>query len=55
MAQQSFAAGKEGFLGVIDAQRTLLEFQLARERARADLAGKVAAIERMIGGRLTAE
>jgi len=40
---------------VIDAQRTLLEFQLARERARADLVGKVAEVERLIGGSLTAE
>jgi outer membrane protein TolC len=55
VAQQAFSAGKEGFLGVIDAQRTLLEFQLARERARADLVGKVAEVERLIGGSLTAE
>jgi outer membrane protein, heavy metal efflux system len=55
VAQQAFSAGKGDFLGVIDAQRTLLEFQLARERARADLVGKVAEVERLIGGGLTAE
>ena len=55
VAQQAFSAGKGDFLGVIDAQRTLLEFQLARERARADLVGKVAEVERLIGGSLTAE
>ena len=55
VAQQAFAAGKGDFLGVIDAQRTLLEFQLARERARVDLVGKVAEIERMIGGSLGVE
>ena len=55
VTQRAFAAGKGDFLGVIDAQRTLLEFQLARERARADLVGKVAEIERMIGGSLAAE
>ena len=38
VTQRAFAADRSDFLAVIDAQRTLLEFQLAYERARTDQA-----------------
>ncbi|NQT91642.1 MAG: TolC family protein, partial [Lentisphaerae bacterium] len=36
VARQGFEAGKTSFIALIDAQRLLLEFQLAGQRARAD-------------------
>ena len=50
VAQQAFAAGRSDFLSLVDAQRTLLEFQLAYERARTDQALAVAEIEALVGG-----
>jgi len=50
VAQQAFAAGKGDFLDLIDAQRVLLEFQLAHERARTHRAGRLAEVEMLIGG-----
>jgi outer membrane protein TolC len=50
VAQQAYAAGQGSFLELIDAQRTLLEFRLARERAVADRAVRLAEIERLVGG-----
>ena len=47
--QQAFAAGKTDFLDVIDAERTLLEFQLSFERALANHAQRLAKIEMLIG------
>jgi len=49
VARQSFEAGKADFLDVIDAQRTLLEFDLAQERARASRAVSLAEIEMLVG------
>jgi len=47
--QQAFAAGKTDFLDVIDAERTLLEFQLSFERALATRAQRLAKLEKLIG------
>lgn len=47
--QRAFAADRSDFLAVIDAQRTLLEFQLAYERAQTDQALHWAEIEKLVG------
>jgi outer membrane protein TolC len=47
--QTAFTAGHLGFLEVIDAQRLLLEFELAYERALATHAQRLAEIERFAG------
>jgi outer membrane protein TolC len=47
--QQAFTAGKTDFLDVIDAERTLLEFQLSFERALANHAQRLAKLEMLIG------
>jgi len=52
VSQQSLEAGKAGFLDVIDAQRTLLEFGLSCERARADHEQAIAEIEMIIAQEL---
>ena len=49
ITQRAFAADRSDFLAVIDAQRTLLEFQLAYERARTDQALHWAEIEKLVG------
>ncbi len=49
----AFMTGTADFLDLIDAERTLLEFALARERAAADRANAAAAIERLAGGKAT--
>jgi outer membrane protein TolC len=49
VAQEGYEAGKEGFLDVIDAQRLLLEFQLALERSVADREQRVAELEMLVG------
>ncbi|MBT3192550.1 MAG: TolC family protein [Verrucomicrobia bacterium] len=49
VAQQGFQAGKTGFISLIDAQRILLEFQLAEHRARADRGQRLADVEMLIG------
>ncbi len=49
VTQRAFAADRSDFLAVIDAQRTLLEFQLAYERARTDQALHGAEIEKLVG------
>lgn len=46
---QEFAAGRSSYLDLIDAQRTLLEFKLAYERALTDRAQRLAEIERLTG------
>lgn len=48
-ALQSYAVGKAGFLDVLDAERTLLAFALEAERAAADLAKALAALELALG------
>ena len=55
VTQQAFAAGRSDFLAVIDAQRALLEFQLAYERARTDQALYLAEIEKLVGETLVTE
>ncbi len=47
--QQAFSAGNTDFLDLIDAERTLLEFQLSFERALANNAQRLAEIEMFIG------
>lgn len=54
VSQQAFAAGESDFLDLIDAQRVLLEFQLAQERAHTDGALHLAAIDRLSARRLPA-
>jgi outer membrane protein, heavy metal efflux system len=49
VTQQSFAAGRSAFLDLVDAQRVLLQFQLAYEKARSDGARHAAAVERLAG------
>jgi len=51
---QSFAAGQYDILEVIDAQRTLLEFQLAREKSLVERAKYLAEIDLLSGGTLSA-
>ena len=55
VTQRAFAADRSDFLAVIDAQRTLLEFQLAYERARTDQALHGAEIEKLVGEPATKE
>jgi outer membrane protein TolC len=49
VTREAFAAGRSGFLDLIDVQRTLLELQLAAARAAADLEQRRAEIEQLIG------
>lgn len=46
---QSYVAGKVTFLDVVDAVRTILEFQLGYERAVADRAQRLAELEMLVG------
>jgi outer membrane protein TolC len=48
-SQRAFSAGQADFFDLIEAQRTLLEFQLSYERALADRAQRLAEIEMLIG------
>jgi outer membrane protein, heavy metal efflux system len=48
--QRSFEAGKSDFLFLIDAQRVLLEFELAYERAVADREQGLATVQKLVGG-----
>jgi outer membrane protein TolC len=48
-SQRAFAAGKADFFDLIDAERTLLEFQLSFERALVDRAQRLAEIEMLTG------
>ncbi len=49
VVEKSFSAGKADFLDVVDAERTLLEFELSYERALADRAQRLAKLEMLIG------
>jgi len=49
----AFEQGESDFLDLVDTQRTLLEFQLALERALIDRANSYARIERLVGASLT--
>jgi outer membrane protein TolC len=48
--QSSFETGKSEFLSLIDAERTLLEFQLTYERAVADREQSLSTVEKLVGG-----
>ena len=48
VTQQGFEAGKAGFIALIDAQRSLLEFQLAHQSALADQGSRLAEIEALV-------
>jgi outer membrane protein, heavy metal efflux system len=50
VTEQSYRSGDGSFLDLIDAQRTLLEFQLAYQRALADHEQALARIELLVGG-----
>lgn len=52
VTQQSFTAGRSGFLELMSAQRTLLEFQLAHERASVERMRHEARIQRLAGQRM---
>jgi len=52
--QESYSAEKADFLDLIDAERILLEFKLARDRALADRETRRAEIEMLIGKELAA-
>ena len=49
VAQQGFEAGSTSFIALIDAQRLLLDFQLAERRAQADRGQRLAEIEILTG------
>ena len=53
--ETAFRAGEAGFLDLVDAERVLLEFELALERARTDRVLAVARLERLVGGPVIAE
>ena len=52
VAEKAFTAGAGTYLDVMDAQKTLLEFRLARERARVDYVQRLAEIEMIAGAEL---
>lgn len=49
VVQQGFEAGRTSFIALIDAQRLLLEFELAERRARTDRGQRLAEIEMLTG------
>ena len=49
VARKGFESGETSFTGLIDAQRLLLEFQLAHQRAQADRGQRLAEIEVLVG------
>lgn len=49
VTEDAFKAAQASFLELIDAQRTLLEFELALERARSDRATREADLQRLVG------
>jgi outer membrane protein TolC len=53
--QKAFTTGKTDFLDVVDAERTLLEFQLSYERALANRAQRLAKLEELIGQEIPGE
>lgn len=54
VTEEAYRAGKVDFLSLIDAERLLLEFQLAHERALVDREQRVAEIEMLVGKPLEA-
>ena len=55
VSQQGFETGKTSFTSLIDAQRLLIEFQIAHQRAQADRGQRLAEIEMMTGRSTTTE
>jgi outer membrane protein TolC len=55
VTENAFTTGKADFLDLIDAQRTLLEFELSYERALTDRATRRAQLEQIVGTDLKAE
>jgi len=53
VAQQAFTTGQGSFLEIVDAERTLLEFQLSLERSVTNRAQRLAEIEMIVGIRGT--
>lgn len=53
VSKHAFVAGKLDFLTLIDAERLLLEFELAHERARADRAQRLAELEMLTGKQIS--
>lgn len=51
----AYSTGEADFLGLLDAERTLLELRLAEERARADLAISLARLDALAGKTLPRE
>jgi len=51
-SETAYMAAAVDFLRLIDAQQTLLRFQLARERSRADQQQKLAELEMLVGAEL---
>ncbi|HUU82542.1 MAG TPA: TolC family protein [Phycisphaerae bacterium] len=47
--EAAFRAGKAGFLDLVDAERTLLDFELSYERALAGKAQRLAEVEMLVG------
>ncbi len=54
VARKAFEAGRADFLDLIDAERTLLEFDLSYARARADRVVSLARTEMLVGGEVGA-
>ena len=52
VARQGFETGRTSFMALIDAQRLLLEFQLAHRRAEADRGQRLAEVEMIAGVKL---
>ncbi len=52
-SETAYMAGTIDFLGLIDAERTWLRFQLQRERAWADRYQRIAELEMLVGAELT--
>jgi outer membrane protein TolC len=53
VTEDAFTTGDASFLDLIDAQRTLLEFELSYERALADQSTRLAQLETLVGVELT--
>jgi outer membrane protein, heavy metal efflux system len=48
-ARESYEAGREDFLNVLDAERVLLEFRLSHERARTDRGERLSEVDLLVG------
>lgn len=53
-SESAYRAGKASFTDLVDAQRALLEFELAAERALADRAQRLAELEMLVGREVVA-